>query len=76
MLKTGELVFGEPIDVNMTFDAVSNKPELEADVTFTSTISYDLKNEIYDIAPLDFSLTLVGPNVSQNSTDITLQSAW
>ncbi|MGY8813638.1 MAG: AsmA family protein [Gammaproteobacteria bacterium] len=75
MLKTGELVFGEPIDVNMTLDAVSNKPELVADVTFTSTISYNLDNEIYDIAPLDFSMMLVGPNVPQNATDITLQSA-
>jgi AsmA protein len=75
MMKTGELVYGEPIDVSLTMDAVSNQPELTADVTFTSTISYDLDNEIYDIAPLDFRMILAGPNVPQNSTDITLQSA-
>ena len=74
-MTTGELVYGDPIDLNMTFDAVSNRPELVADVSLTSTLTYDLDNEIYDIAPLTFTTMLVGPNVPQNSTNITLNSA-
>ena len=75
MMTTGELVFGEPIAVELTFDAVSNQPELIADVSLTSTITYDLDNEIYDVAPLEFRTVLAGPNIPQGSTDITIESA-
>jgi AsmA protein len=74
-MNTGGLVYGEPIDFNLTFDAVSNKPELVADVSLTTTLKYDLDNEVYDIVPLNFNTLLTGPNVPQNSTNISLTSA-
>ncbi len=74
-MTTGELVYGEPIELDLNFDAVSNQPELVADISLTTTLNYDLDNETYDIAPLNFNTLLAGPNVPQGSTDITFSSA-
>ncbi len=75
IMSTGELVYGEPIQVNLTLLATANKPELAADIKLSGTIVYDLDHEIFDIAPLDLTTTLTGPNVPNQSAVINLKTA-
>lgn len=75
IMSTGELVYGEPIQMNLTLLATSTKPELAADVKLAGTVVYDLDNEIFDIAPLDLATTLTGPNVPNQSAAVNLKTA-
>jgi uncharacterized protein involved in outer membrane biogenesis len=74
VVSTGELVYGEPIDVALTMNTQSNQPELSSDVSLESTIIYNLDDDIYEISPFLFRTTLRGPNIPEGSTDITLSS--
>jgi len=74
-MSTGELVYGEPIQFNLTLNAKANKPELGADVKLAGTVVYDLDNETFAITPLELVTTLTGPNVPNRSADINLKTA-
>jgi AsmA protein len=69
-VSTGELVYGEPIQFNLTLNAKANKPELGADVKLAGTIVYDLDNETFAIAPLLISIWLTrhSPSATCNLT--------
>ncbi len=72
--STGELVFGDPIDIAMNFAASSTNPALGAQVALEGTVSYDLRANAYEISPLDLRATLSGANVPNGSADISLQT--
>lgn len=75
MMSTGELVYGAPIQFNLSLNAAANKPELAADVKLSGTIIYDLDNETFDITPFELTTTLTGPNVPNKSAAISLKTA-
>lgn len=75
MMSTGELVYGEPVRLELRFDAAANQPELSAGTELTATFVYDLDNQRYDISPLALDMTLAGPNVPGGSADVDLRSA-
>ncbi len=50
-----ELVYGEPLDIAMSFQLSATNPELESDVSLASTINYDLDNNMYALEDLNLT---------------------
>lgn len=70
-----ELVYGEPLRIAMSLDALSRKPQLASNVKLDGTVMYDVDNGLYDLSPLTLNASLNGPDVPAGSTDITLSTA-
>ncbi|MFH7320407.1 AsmA family protein [Desulfurivibrio sp. D14AmB] len=62
-LLIGALSFGEPIGLDLTFQARANQPELSAASVIKGTLTYDLRNGIYSLSPLTAAVELAGPTV-------------
>ena len=75
MASTGELVYGEPIALELSLDALSSQPELRAQTRLEGIIAYDDDGQRYDITPLTLDMTLSGPNVPDGSADLRLTTA-
>ncbi|MEX2352605.1 MAG: AsmA family protein, partial [Gammaproteobacteria bacterium] len=75
VMTTGELIYGQPIDVNMTLQASANKPEIAADVGLAGTINYEPGRSALAISPLQLTTTLTGPNVPDGTADVVLTTA-
>ena len=71
-MNIGELVYGDPIQLTLGFDATSTKPQLSATVALSGNITYNLSNERYDISPLQIDGTITGPNVPEGEAVIHL----
>ena len=71
-MTTGELTYGEPIQLNLVMQGTSNKPDLGMDLNLSGTISYDLDSERYDIKPLQLTSTLKGKNVPDGEAKIKM----
>lgn len=74
-VQIAELVYGEPLDITMSLDALSRNPQLNAAVEMNGIVLYDLANERYDLNPLQLTVTLRGPSVPQGSAQLTLNTA-
>jgi AsmA protein len=70
--STGELVYGEPLDVFLGFNARATQPALSARVNLTGTALYDLDNQVYEVEPFNMTGTLSGDSVPNGSADIAL----
>jgi uncharacterized protein involved in outer membrane biogenesis len=70
--STGELIYGEPIALELALDAISSQPQLEASTRLEGTIAYSDDGQRFDIAPLRLDMTLSGPNVPDGSADVRL----
>lgn len=71
----GELVYGIPIDLAMTLDAVSNRPALSATAELSGTLNYDLDNGLYQLEPLTLRAELAGDTLPDAGASIDLRSA-
>jgi len=71
----GELIYGTPIDLSMTLEAVTNQPELSAAVTLAGTLIYDLDSDRYQLAPLNLTAVLSGATLPQQGAAIELATA-
>ena len=74
-MSTGALVYGEPIDLSLSFNALANKPDIQVVAELTGTIAYDLDNERYSIKPLAFRASLKGKNIPGGETQVLLATA-
>lgn len=72
--STGQLTYGEPIDLNVGLVAESNKPSLKTDLKLDGTLFYDLDSEVYSFKPIDLVASLSGKNVPGGSTDLVLKA--
>lgn len=70
--STGELVYGEPLELFLGFNARASQPALAARVNLTGTALYDLDNQVFELAPLNVTGTLSGDSVPNGSADIAL----
>jgi len=70
--STGELVYGEPLELFLGFNARASQPALAARVNLTGTAFYDLENQVYELTPLNVTGTLSGDSVPNGSADIAL----
>lgn len=62
-MSTGELIFGEPIDIKMNLKAESSQPAIKTDLQMQGTASYDLDAEIYAFNPIEVTAKLTGKNI-------------
>lgn len=74
-VQIGELVYGEPLDIQMAFAATSRNPQLRSNMDITGTVLYDVDRGLYQLDPLMLDGTLQGPSVPSGSADITLATA-
>jgi AsmA protein len=69
-MSTGELIFGEPIDIKMDLKAESNQPAIKADMDMQGTASYDLDAEIYAFSPIGVTAKLTGKNIPGGKAEL------
>lgn len=74
-MQIGELVFGQPLDLTMSMQALSRKPQLRSDLALKGTVVYDLDTGLYQLEPLTLDATLSGPTVPNGSAKLALTTA-
>lgn len=74
-VSIGELVYGAPLDIQMTLEAASRTPELAADMAINGTVLYDRDQGRYDLNPLALTATLRGPGVPAGAAELKLNTA-
>ena len=70
-MNTGELVFGQPIDLKMQVVAAANHPEINGNASMTGTIAYDLDRETITIKPLRLNAEISGPKIPRGRDSLT-----
>ena len=68
-----ELVYGEPLQLNMSFRLNSSNPSLVSDISLSSTVIYDLDNDIYALNDLnlDFLDSRLQADLRSDNGDIS-----
>ncbi|PCJ42922.1 MAG: hypothetical protein COA71_05355 [SAR86 cluster bacterium] len=67
-----ELVYGEPLDLVMSFQLSATNPDLESAINLSSTLSYDLDNNIYALEnlSLDFLDSLLEADLRSDNGSV------
>lgn len=73
-LSTGQLVYGQPVDLKMSLDATSNQPAISGDASMTGTIAYDMDNKSATIKPLQLTANLKGDKIPGGSEKLAFAS--
>lgn len=71
---TDALVYGQPIDLNMSLQAEASRPALSAEAGLTGTVSYDLDNNVYALTPLLLNARVSGTTIPGGTADIDLST--
>jgi len=74
-MSTGELSFGEPIDIKMNLKAESSQPAIKTDLRMKGTASYDLDAETYAFNPIEVTAKLTGKNVPGGKADLKFNTS-
>ena len=69
-MTTGELIFGEPIDIKMDLKAESSQPAIKTDVQMQGIAFYDLDAETYALSPIEVTAKLVGKDIPDGKADL------
>ena len=64
----GELKYGEPIDLALSFRGRSDKPAVEAAVQLDGVVAYDLDGERYSVSPLNASAAIKSKHLPGGET--------
>ena len=72
--STDELVYGEPLNLDISFSGRASEPALSADVTIGGQLNYDLDNQLYDINDFSVNGTISGNNVPGGTAPFSLAS--
>ncbi|MEQ8407524.1 MAG: AsmA family protein [Gammaproteobacteria bacterium] len=70
-----ELVYGEPINLNLAFAVLANSPALDANVNLNGTVNYDLDNGRYDVDPLRLTTELRGNHLPGGRAEVNMTTA-
>ena len=73
-LQTGELVPGQPIDIDLAMNVEASQPELQGNLSLQGTVSYDLDKQQYQVTPLELESSLKGPQLPGGAADISLSA--
>ncbi len=74
--STGNLTFGEPIDLTVTCTAEANQPKLKSDLTLKGTIDYNLEEKRYTLKPFKFEADVQGKNIPGGRTTSEIIAAF
>ncbi len=69
-ISTGALTFGEPVAFDLALSVAASKPALDSDIKLNGTVSYDLDDEHYAIAPLTLNTVLRGKHLPGGSAAV------
>lgn len=72
--NTGELSFGDPIELVASLKAVANQPAIKSDVKLKGTLQYDLDNELYTAKPFNVAALLQGKNIPGGKTQLNFDT--
>ncbi|MCS3904158.1 AsmA protein [Methylohalomonas lacus] len=73
-LETGALKPGEPIDIDLDLAFEASDPELKGTLALAGTVSYDLEQQQYQLAPLTLESNLEGPQLPGGNATIDLSA--
>ena len=73
-LETGELVPGEPIDIDLSLVADASQPKLKGSLSLAGTVEYELDKQRYQVTPLSLESSLEGPQLPGGAADISLSA--
>lgn len=73
-ISMGKLIFGEPININMSFQIESAKPDIKADLKMQGTAFYDRGKKIYSFKPLKAEAKLISDNIIAENTDASFST--
>jgi uncharacterized protein involved in outer membrane biogenesis len=73
--SSDDLVYGQPINLDLAFAIAANNPPLDADVALAGTVNYDLDNGRYDIEPLRLAAQLRGNHLPDGQAEVSLATA-
>ena len=74
-VTTGELVYGQPINLAVSLNAESNKPAMKSNLKMNGVLNYNLDNEIYAFKPIDLVAIFSGKDVPGGTTNMVLKAA-
>ncbi|MEJ2762290.1 MAG: AsmA family protein, partial [Gammaproteobacteria bacterium] len=64
-----------PVKLDLSLKARANRPELDADVNMSGTLSYDLGKQQYRLSPLQINSVVRGRRIPGGKTDLSLSAA-
>ena len=73
--STGELTFGDPIELVASLSAKSKQPDISGDVSLNGTLNYDLDKELYTLKPFTVKSMLKGKNIPGGETELNFNTA-
>ncbi len=73
--RSDDLVYGQPINLDLAFAIDSNNPPLDAELSLGGTVNYDLDNGRYDIDPLRLDTQLRGSHLPGGQAELTVTTA-
>lgn len=73
-VRTGELLYGEPIDLFLSADTSVNRPELRGRTTLEGLVTYSDDGRLYHIEPFTVETILSGPAVPGGETALNLSA--
>lgn len=73
-VRTGELLYGEPVDLFLSADMTTNRPELRARTTLEGLVTYSDDGRRYRVEPLTVETVLSGPAVPGGETALDLSA--
>ena len=73
-ISTGELKFGEPIELAATLNASASKPALSADVQFKGTVAYEDSGDVLLLKPMLLEAKVKGKEIPGGETLVKLSS--
>ncbi len=74
-LRTGELVYGDPISVEMNLEGSASQPALSTNARLDGVIAYSDDGQRYEIEPLRLDMSLSGARVPDGNTEIGMDAA-
>ena len=74
-VTTGELVYGQPINLAVALNAEANKPAMKSNLKMNGILNYDIDSEIYAFKPIDLLASFSGKDVPGGTTNLVLKAA-
>jgi uncharacterized protein involved in outer membrane biogenesis len=73
-IGTGELKFGEPIDLTATLTATASKPALSAAIQFKGTVAYEDSGDVFILKPMLLEADVKGKEIPGGQALVKLSS--
>lgn len=73
-VRTGELLYGEPVDLFLSANTVMDQPDLQARTTMEGLVTYSDDGRLFHLDPFTVDTVLSGPAVPGGETTLNLSA--